>query len=99
MVKHLEENEDLLEVIGNDFFLVDFYANWCGPCKMLAPILEEIDFIKVLKIDTDKFPTLAAQYGIMSIPTLLFFKDKKEVKRVIGFKNKEEIKDIVDSLA
>ncbi len=99
MVKHLEENEDLLEVIGNDFFLVNFYANWCGPCKMLAPILEEIDFIKVLKIDTDKFPTLAAQYGIMSIPTLLFFKDKKEVKRVIGFKNKEEIKDIVDNLA
>ena len=98
MIKHLNKEEDLLKVIGNNLCLVDFYADWCGPCKMLAPILEEIDFIEVLKVNVDEHSDLAAKYGIMSIPTLLFFKDGKEIKKEIGFRNKDEIKSIVETL-
>lgn len=98
MVKYLEKEEDFLSIIGQDLYLVDFYADWCGPCKMLAPLLEELDFIDVLKVNVDEFPALAAKFGIMSIPTLLFFKDGLEKRKEIGFRNIEEIKEIVKSL-
>ena len=98
MVKHLEVGEDIIEVIGKDLYLVDFYADWCGPCQMLGPILEDIDFIDVLKVNTDNHHEIAAKFGIMSIPTLIFFKDGLEMKKEIGFRTKEEIKKIVDEL-
>ncbi len=98
MVKHLEKGQDLTEVIGQKTYLVDFYADWCGPCKMLSPILDEIDFIDVLKINVDEHQDVAQSYGVMSIPTLLFFKDGLEKRKEIGFKNKDEIKRIVDEL-
>ncbi len=98
MVKYLSEGENLLDVIANDNYLVDFYADWCGPCKMLAPLLEEIDFIKVLKVNVDLFPEIAKNYGIMSIPTLIVFKNKEEVKKVVGFHNLEEIKEMVKDI-
>lgn len=98
MVKHLDKKDDFLSVIGNDLYIVDFYADWCGPCKMLAPLLEEIDFANVLKINVDEHPELSAKFGIMSIPTLLFFKDGLEKRKEIGFRNIEEIKEIVESL-
>lgn len=98
MVKYLEKEEDFLSIIGQNLYLVDFYADWCGPCKMLAPLLEELDFIDVLKVNVDEFPALAAKFGIMSIPTLLFFKDGLEKRKEIGFRNIEEIKEIVKSL-
>ena len=98
MVKHLEVGEDLLEVIGKDLYLLDFYADWCGPCQMLAPVLEEQDFINVLKINTDEHSELAAKFGVMSIPTLVFFKDGLEMRKEIGFRSKEDIKKIVDEL-
>lgn len=98
MVKHLTKGEDFLSIIGNDLYIVDFYADWCGPCKMLAPILEEIDFVDVLKVNVDEHPDLAAKFGIMSIPTLLFFKDGLEKRKEIGFRNIEEIKNIIESL-
>lgn len=98
MVKYLEKGQDLTEVIGQKTYLVDFYADWCGPCKMLSPILDEIDFIDVLKINVDEHQDVAQSYGVMSIPTLLFFKDGLEKRKEIGFKNKDEIKRIVDEL-
>jgi len=98
MVKHLEKGQDLTEVIGQKTYLVDFYADWCGPCKMLSPILDEVDFIDVLKINVDEHQDVAQSYGVMSIPTLLFFKDGLEKRKEIGFKNKDEIKRIVDEL-
>ncbi len=98
MVKHLKEGENLKDIIQNDPFLVDFYADWCGPCQMLAPILEEVTFINVLKVNVDLFPDIAKQFGIMSIPTLIFFKDGKEVKKEIGFRNIEELKKIVNDI-
>jgi len=69
--------------------VVDFWAEWCGPCKMISPILEEVgseypDLMKVAKLDVDSNNAIAAQYGIMSIPALLFFRNGEEIDRVIG---------------
>ncbi|NLA77311.1 MAG: thioredoxin [Clostridiales bacterium] len=76
--------------------LVDFYADWCGPCKMVAPIIEEIaaenaETVKVCKINVDDSPDIAGMFGIMSIPTLMLFKDGKEADRIVGAYPKEEI--------
>lgn len=75
--------------------LVDFYADWCGPCKMVSPIVDEIAeeqaAISVCKINVDKSAALAKQYKVMSIPTLIVFRDGKESARMIGYKPKDEI--------
>ena len=88
MLVHLE-NEDFNEMIKDDLVIVDFYANWCGPCKMLSPVLEEVASsrgnIKVVKVDVDKYSEIAREYGVMTIPTVILFKDGVEVKRNIGY--------------
>ncbi len=95
---HLE-NDDLNSVISSGNYLVDFYAEWCGPCKMLAPVLESIsDKINVVKVDIDKFPKLTENYRIMSVPTLIFFKDGKKVKEVVGFQTEEELLEIINEM-
>lgn len=68
-----EKNFD--ELIKNDLVLVDFFATWCGPCKMIAPILEELEGIDVVKVDVDESPDIARKFGIMSVPTLMIFKN------------------------
>ena len=69
--------------------LIDFYADWCGPCKMLGPVLEKTESdLKVIKVDTDEFEDLAREYGVMSIPTLVLIERGKEIKRNIGFLDK-----------
>ena len=79
--------------------LVDFNADWCGPCKMLAPLLEEIaatrDDIKVVSVNVDDEGALAAQFGISSIPCLIAFKDGSETKRSIGFRGKGAIEELL----
>ena len=95
MIKHLEKKEDFEPMINSSKILVDFYAEWCGPCKMLGPILEQVNEIDVLKINVDEFPDLAAKFGVMSIPTLILFVEGKEIKKEIGFKNLDEIKKMI----
>ena len=85
---------------GKTPVLVDFFATWCGPCKMIAPIIEEIaeerDDIKICKINVDDESELAASFGIMSIPTLLVFKNGKVVKKSLGAKSKEDVLELLD---
>lgn len=95
MIKHLDNKDDFNNFI-KERVLVDFYADWCGPCKMLAPLLEKVDNIDILKVNVDAFPDLAANYGIMSIPTLILFENGKEIKKEIGFKTLEEIKKMCE---
>lgn len=93
---HLENEKDFKDLIKEDKVLVDFFATWCGPCKMLAPVLEKVESkIKVIKIDTDEFEDLAREYGVMSIPTLVLLEDGKEVKRNIGFIDKNKLEDFL----
>lgn len=96
---HLEQEQDFNNYINEDKVLVDFYATWCGPCKLISPIIEEVskenENIKVIKIDVDKFPELSRKYGIMSIPTLIVFSKGKEVKKHIGYLEKEGIEDLL----
>ena len=88
-------NENFDELI-QEKTLVDFYANWCGPCKMIAPELERVESnTKVVKIDVDEFEELARKYGVMSIPTLILFENGKELKRTIGFMDKDRIEDFI----
>lgn len=89
------------EVLHSDkTVLADFYADWCGPCKMQAPILEEFEKenadIKCVKINTEENLDLSMTYGIMSIPTLVVFKNGKEVNRASGVRKKAELKAFVD---
>lgn len=98
MLKHYSEN-NFDEVIKSKV-LVDFYANWCGPCKMLSPILEqlasEVD-IDIIKVDVDKYQDLAREYKIMSIPCLILFDNEKEIKRTLGFMPKEKLKEFINN--
>ena len=95
MVKHLKNSQEFTEIINRQDVLIDFYADWCGPCQMLAPLLEEIDTIDILKVNVDEFKDIAASLGIMSIPTLILFRSGEEIKREIGFKNLDEIKKMI----
>ena len=95
MVKEIKES-DFKEVVlkSKEKVLVDFYATWCGPCRMLRPILDSIAEDKtknIVSIDVDEAENLAREYGIMSIPCLILFQDGKEIDRTIGLKSKSEI--------
>jgi thioredoxin 1 len=94
--------EDLKKLFEeNKQVLIDFYADWCGPCRMLAPVIEEIktekaDTLKVVKINVDENQEIASQYGVRSIPTLVVVKDGKVFKQSVGFKSKSEILKMID---
>lgn len=80
--------------------LVDFWAPWCGPCRMLSPTLEELGkelegAAKIVKVNVDEQPDLASKYGIMSIPTVIAFKDGQAVGKTIGFRPKEDFKNMI----
>lgn len=94
MIKYLEKEEDFNNLIQNRV-LVDFYADWCGPCKRLGAILEEINDIDILKVNVDLFQNISNKYGVMSIPTLIIFDKGNEIKKSIGFKTKEELIEFI----
>lgn len=93
MVK-IYDGKDFDEIIKGRV-LVDFYADWCGPCKMLGPVLEKINDIDIVKVNVDKNEDLARKYGIMSIPCVILFNNGEEIKRNIGFMNEEKVKEFI----
>lgn len=103
MVKHINDQDFNTEVIeASEVVVVDFWATWCGPCKMIAPVLEEIDSemgdqVKIVKLDVDENQETAAKYGVMSIPTLIFFKDGEIVDKVIGYRPKEALEEVINN--
>lgn len=104
MVHHITDATFETET-SKGLVLIDFWATWCGPCLMQAPILEqlseEIDEtdLKIVKIDVDENPETTQQFGIMSIPTLLFKKDGQAVKQVAGVHTKEQLKALIAELS
>jgi thioredoxin 1 len=95
MLKHIKDSAEFNNETAKGKVLVDFFATWCGPCKMLAPIVEKVasehEDITVLKIDVDEVPDVAAKYGIRSIPTLILFEDGKAVDMKLGYMPKESV--------
>lgn len=98
MIKHLVNSSEFEEEIKGELVVVDFFADWCGPCQMLAPVLEELDkeqSIKIVKVNVDEVPDLARQFRVMSIPTLLLFKDGKLVKKELGYMPIETLRNFI----
>ena len=97
MIIHVNNLSEFNEKIASGRVLVDFFATWCGPCKMLAPILEEVDERKeagellIVKVDVDEAGEIAAKYGIQSIPTLILFENGKAVKNALGYMPKPQL--------
>lgn len=104
-IRHLnEKNFDQEILLYQGLALVDFWAEWCGPCKRISPIIDQIALenagkLKVAKVDVDSNPVLAQRYGIQSIPSLLFFKNGKLVDQIVGAVPKSEIQNKIDQLS
>ena len=94
-----KENFDREVLKAEDTVLIDFWATWCGPCRMLSPIVDEVASehpdVKVGKINVDEQPELAQQFGIMSIPTLLVFKNGEKVQESVGLIPKEKVESLI----
>lgn len=101
MLIHLEKNQDFKSLIKEGVTLVDFYATWCGPCKMLAPQLERLaekrQDINVIKIDVDQHEELAAEFNIRVVPTLILFKDGANINVSSGFKTAAALENLVNT--
>lgn len=105
MVEHLSDANFEEKVLKSDKpVIVDFFATWCGPCKMLAPIIEQVseevsNRVNIYKVDVDECPASASRYGIMSIPTVIAFKNGEIANKLVGLVQKDKLLNLVDSIA
>lgn len=102
LVKHFSD-DNFFSSISKGITLVDFFATWCAPCRMLTPIIEEVaehfkDKIQVAKIDIDEDQKVASQFQVTSVPTMILFKDGKEINRFIGLRDFDTIKEFIDDV-
>ena len=95
MIKHIETREELNELLKQGDVLVDFFATWCGPCKMLSPVLEQLDKegfpVQIVKVDTDEAMELASEFKVQAIPTLVFMSEGKIVRTTMGYQRKDQV--------
>ena len=99
----LNNKAEFEAIKNNGVVLVDFYADWCGPCKMLGPVLEDLageyeGKAKIVKVNVDEISDLASEYGVMSIPNMFILKDGEVVKNIVGYQPKVALKQVLDSL-
>ena len=97
-MKIIENVKEFEEVIKGDKVLVDFYADWCGPCKMISPILEQVEKeedVTVVKVNVDELQDLAMKYGVMTIPNLKLFEKGKIKNENVGLMSKDEVKNFI----
>ena len=101
-MKYLNNEVELNKATKEGITIVDFYANWCGPCRMLSPVLEELeeenDNISIAKVDVDEARELAMKYKISAIPALLFFKDGELVSTEVGFMSKDDLLEVLKGI-
>ena len=94
-----EQFKNLVEDNNKELIVVDFYAKWCGPCRMLGPVIEEVcdeNNVTLYKVNTDENQQLAQKHGVMALPTVLFFRNGDEIERFVGFRPKEDIQEILN---
>ena len=104
MIKHANNLQEFNELTQGQTVVVDFFATWCGPCRMLSPVIEDVDKenllgIDFVKVDVDEVPEAAAKFGVSSIPTLIIFKEGKAVDQLLGYRPKAQlVEDIKKSI-
>lgn len=101
MIKHINEKEFNMEVLKEEgIVVVDFFATWCGPCKMLAPVLEDVQEemknVKIVKVDIDENPNVASDYKVKNIPTIKVFKNGEEITTNVGFLPKGALVEMIN---
>lgn len=101
MVKKITKN-DLQEALQDDLALVDFSASWCGPCQMLAPVVDELsedmqDQLQFYSVDVDENSQLAEKYNVMSVPTVIIFKSGEKVAQTVGLQSKESLAELIQA--
>ncbi len=99
----LKNKDEFSQIINkNDMVVVDFFATWCGPCKMLTPVIENVEKVlpnvKFIKVDIDQFNDLASEYRIQSVPTLIFIKNKEIVAKSVGYLDEDALIEKIKSL-
>ena len=100
MIEHINDQAKFNEFIKEGKVLVDFFATWCGPCKMLSPVIEQLananPDLKFVKVDVDEAPMIASKYGIQAIPTLFILKDGEIVNKGMGYMNRNQLENFID---
>ena len=100
MIKHITNEQEFNEYIKEGLVLIDFFATWCGPCKLLSPVIEQVERqhqdLKVVKVDVDEAPFIASKYGIQAIPTLFLLRDGQVINQGMGYMNKNQLENFIN---